>query len=308
MNLILITKHKGRPVTLALGKPASLAVIIPAVVLFAGLLFTAGAHYAAWRAGDATAAHIAAWQAEFDRQRAEIADARAQAADSIDALTNRLGKMHAHVIRLDALGQRLTRMADIDTGEFDFEQVPALGGPELPLAGEAQDIDGFVRSLERLEVQLDNRERQLAVLENLLLNRNLQSRVLPAGRPITSGWLSSHYGVRNDPFTGQRAHHGGIDFAGRDGAPVIAVAAGVVTHSGDRYGYGKMVEIAHGNGYVTRYAHNKENLVREGDAIKKGQQIAKMGATGRATAPHVHFEVIQDGRPVNPREYIHASN
>lgn len=308
MNLILIAKHNGRPVTVDLGSPAGLAGILAAAALAAGLVFLAGAQYAGWRAGIDAASRTAAWQQEFARQRAEIADARAAAQDGVDALAVRLGRVHAHVIRLDALGQRLTQMAAIESGEFDFDREPALGGPEVPLGGEEVESLDFIVSLDQLSEQLERRERQLTVLENLLLNRNLQREVLPAGRPISSGWISSRYGVRNDPFSGQRAHHGGIDFAGRAESPIVAVASGVVTHSGDRFGYGMMVEINHGNGYVTRYAHNSENLVRVGDTVKKGQRIALMGATGRATAPHVHFEVLQNGRMVNPLQYISEAN
>lgn len=304
MNLILITKRNGRPVTIDLGSPLGKLGTVSAVVFAAGLMFLAGGLYADWRAGADARSHADAWRAEFARQRSEIQAARAAAEDGVDALAVRLGRMHAHVIRLDALGQRLTQMADIESGEFDFDEVPALGGPELPLGGEQGESIDFIASLDQLSAQLENRERQLVVLENLLLNRNLQREVLPAGRPITTGWISSRYGVRNDPFSGQRAHHGGIDFAGRAGSPIVAVASGVVTHSGDRFGYGMMVEINHGNGYVTRYAHNDQNLVRVGDTVKKGQHIAMMGATGRATAPHVHFEVLQNGRMVNPLQYI----
>jgi hypothetical protein len=155
-----------------------------------------------------------------------------------------------------------------------------------------------------LAAQIDNRMQQLTVLENLLMNRNLQDQVMPAGRPITKGWLSSHFGVRTDPFTGKRRRHYGMDFAGAEGSDVITVGAGVVTYSGSRYAYGNMVEINHGNGFVTRYAHNKENLVEVGEVVKKGQVIAYMGATGRATGPHVHFEVLQNGKVVNPLQYI----
>jgi murein DD-endopeptidase MepM/ murein hydrolase activator NlpD len=199
-------------------------------------------------------------------------------------------------------------MANLDEGEFEFDSPPALGGPVSDTGSEPVGLEDFVATLDELTRQLDHREQQLRVLENLLMNRNLQRQVLPAGRPVTGGWLSSHFGMRNDPFTGQRAHHGGIDFAGRAGSPVVAVAAGVVTYSGDRYGYGRMVEINHGNGYVTRYAHNRENIVRVGDPVKKGEHVALMGATGRATAPHVHFEVLYNGRVVDPLKYIRATN
>jgi murein DD-endopeptidase MepM/ murein hydrolase activator NlpD len=142
------------------------------------------------------------------------------------------------------------------------------------------------------------------VLEDLLLNRKLRDEVRPEGRPVTAGYVSSQFGSRADPFTGRRAFHKGVDFAGREGAEVVAVATGVVTWSGDRYGYGQLVEINHGNGYVTRYAHNVDNLVAVGDTVRRGQVIARMGDTGRATGPNLHFEVLLNDKPVDPLTYV----
>jgi murein DD-endopeptidase MepM/ murein hydrolase activator NlpD len=196
-------------------------------------------------------------------------------------------------------------MAGLKDGEFDFTSVPSLGGPEEPLAvGESSEINGVVGALEVLDEQIADRSRQLSVLEDLLLNRKLRDEVRPEGRPVTSGYVSSQFGNRTDPFTGRRAFHKGVDFAGREGAEVVAVASGVVIWSGERYGYGQLVEINHGNGFVTRYAHNVDNLVAVGDTVKRGQVIARMGDTGRATGPNLHFEVLLNDRPVNPLTYI----
>ncbi len=145
-------------------------------------------------------------------------------------------------------------------------------------------------------------------MEDLVLNENLQKEVEPSGRPITKGWLSSYFGMRTHPISGRREMHKGIDFAGSMGGQVIAVAKGVVTYSGKRYSYGNLVEIAHGNGYSTRYAHNSRLMVSVGDTVEKGFQIAEIGSSGRSTGPHVHFEVIKNGREVNPIPFIRASN
>lgn len=308
MNLILLTKRQGRPVSLELATGPVAAVAVLALVVLVGGLFAAGAGWQSWRAAQQRELNLAAWQQEIAQQRALVAETRAAAQEGVDALAARLGQAQAHILRLDALGQRLTRMADLDVGEFDFDNPPALGGPE-ELEGSVGSLgaEDFLTALDDLGEQLAHREQQLVLLESLMLNRNLRQQVLPAGRPTTGGWISSNYGLRNDPFTGSRAHHGGVDIAGRDGAPIVAVAAGVVTYSGDRYGYGRMVEINHGNGYVTRYAHNRENRVEVGDAVRKGDTIAIMGMTGRATAPHVHFEVLRNGRAVDPLEYIRAA-
>jgi murein DD-endopeptidase MepM/ murein hydrolase activator NlpD len=180
-----------------------------------------------------------------------------------------------------------------------------MGGPEEPVStGSNVAVPDVVEAMHTLDLQLDNREAQLGVLESVIANQNLKQRVYPQGRPVSSGWISSYFGKRTDPFTGKPANHTGIDFAGKAGAEVVAVADGVVTWASNRYGYGLMVEINHGNGYTTRYAHNSENLVAIGDEVRKGQVVALMGDTGRATGPNLHFEVLRDGRRMNPVNFI----
>lgn len=123
-------------------------------------------------------------------------------------------------------------------------------------------------------------------------------------RPVVGGWVSSHYGQRSDPFTGHPAIHRGLDFAGPANSVILAVAPGVVTWSGPLRGYGNLIEIDHGNGWVTRYGHNASNFVSLGDYVKPGQTIALMGATGRATGTHLHFEVLYQGRHMNPARFV----
>ena len=204
------------------------------------------------------------------------------------------------------MGQRLTEMADLDEGEFNFGELPARGGPEEPLQLGFSSASEFLQELEQLSRELEDRQRQLNVIETLLMNRNVHDQVFPAGRPVTSGWTSSYFGDRRNPFNGRREFHKGIDFAGKQGSDIIAVAAGVVTRSGRYAGFGNLVEIDHGSGYATRYAHNHRNLVKLGDRVSKGQSIALMGSTGRSTGTHVHFEVLRDGKFVNPIRYIKA--
>jgi len=162
----------------------------------------------------------------------------------------------------------------------------------------------FLTMLDELGAEIADREQKLSVLETLLMTRSLNERVMPSGSPVEDGWLSSRYGKRNDPFTGKQEFHKGLDFAGKPGSSVTAVGDGVVTWAGKRTGYGDLIEISHGNGYVTRYAHNKEHLVDVGDTVRKGQEIALMGSSGRSTGPHVHFEVVLNGKTVNPSRYI----
>jgi len=160
----------------------------------------------------------------------------------------------------------------------------------------------------RLDNSLNSRESQLNVLQSMLTENKLKSERMVAGRPITKGWMSSEYGMRVDPFHGNKRWHGGVDFAGRKGSDIIAVASGVVTWSGERSGYGLMVELNHSDGYITRYAHNDKNVAALGAIVKKGDVIAKMGSSGRSTGPHVHFEVFKNGRTVDPASYIRRTS
>ncbi len=273
----------------------------------------AGLVYAGIQYGLAQAqpdALVATLQKDLQKQQRHLDTATRDAEENMNALAMRLGQLKAHVIRLDALGQRLIQMADLDDGEFDFENAPAQGGPEEAAseAGRSMQVPDFINALEDLSQQIEHRSLQLSVLETMLMNRNLQDEVYPAGRPVKRGWISSYFGYRTDPFNGRIAHHDGIDIAGKEGSEIIAVAAGVVTWAGRRYGYGNLVEINHGNGYVTRYGHNKEVLVKVGDTVKKGQALSLMGSTGRSTGPHVHFEVIRNGRVVDPAKYIQTAH
>lgn len=231
-------------------------------------------------------------------------EAEVRAAEQrIRELSAELSRMQSVVVRLDSLARRLVARAQLDAAEFDFDAEPGVGGPEeLPFeAGPEHGIDAAARQLAR---QVDDRWRQLRVLEDLLKWRELNDAVRPEGRPVAVGYMSSRFGPRIDPFNGRTAMHKGIDFAARRNSDVVAVAAGIVTWSGSRFGYGQMIEIDHGNQHVTRYAHNARNLVEVGDVVTRGQVIAKLGSTGRATGPNLHFEVLQDGQAVNPLPYV----
>lgn len=248
------------------------------------------------------------WSENLQNQKQEISEARDSANQHLTAITARIAALQARLVRLDALGERLTSIAKLDKGEFDFNQSPAVGGPESDTLGEAYQPPEFMQTVEELVERIDDREQQLETLEALMAKRKLQSDIFIAGRPILKGWMSSRFGRRTDPFNASKiSFHSGVDFAGKLGSKIIAVAAGVVVESGERNGYGGIVEINHGAGFKTRYAHNKQNLVKVGDIVKKGQVIALMGSSGRSTGPHVHFEVYKFGRPVDPASYINRN-
>ncbi len=236
---------------------------------------------------------------------AEAEAARQRSLDELAALTTRLGRLQAEVVRLEALGQRLVEVAGLDGKEFDFRHEPPQGGPVADEAtGRIPSAASLAEEIDRLARTLGDREGKLAALETLYRERRLHDQARPKGRPIRKGWISSYFGIRTDPFTGRKEMHKGLDLAGKMGSEVVAVADGVVTWSGKRYGYGNLVEINHGNGYVTRYGHNSRLLVEPGEVVRRGQVIALMGSTGRSTGPHVHFEVLAKGRQIDPAPFV----
>jgi len=256
--------------------------------------------------GDAeTKSHLVnRWRTRLVETRERLADVEERAEHEIDALTQRLGELQARALRVDALGQNLVAAADMGDQEFNFDSSPAMGGPEAELSDESQSVADLEGQIDALDSRLRSREKQLAVLDRLIANREINSQRELDGRPVSWGWTSSPYGYRTDPFTGRRAWHTGVDVAGRDGGDVVAVGAGVVTEARQKGGYGYFVEVDHGDGLQTRYAHAKELLVGKGDIVEKGQKIAVMGSTGRSTGPHVHFEVVRNGNRQDPKDFM----
>ncbi|TQV89840.1 M23 family metallopeptidase [Aliikangiella coralliicola] len=275
-------------------------------ILFPTATAVGGYYFASQRAEMAEVEQVTIdnWKRELSNQWRELDMAKRSSQQQLNALTAKLGMMQAHIRRLDAAGERIVSIAGLDAKEFNFDDAPAIGGPEKATASDTADIPQLLDALNEIDNQLDSRQQQLSVLESLLMDKHMGVERYISGRPIKKGWMSSYYGERNDPFTGKPAWHGGIDFAGKEGASIHATAAGVVSWVGDRYGYGLLIEINHGDGLVTRYGHNKKALVKKGDVVSKGQAISKMGNTGRSTGAHVHYEVLKNGRNVNPLPYV----
>lgn len=304
MNIVVYTNRGAKPRSFNLGGPLQLCLALVGVVALTAVLLAGG--YAVG-VKQAPSQVVAQWEQQLTGQQHALEAVRAQAEADLNALAARLGGMQAHITRMDALGSRLVAMADIDEQEFNFTHTPALGGPSEVNSENTLNLDSLELAIASLESELNHRDAQLSVLENVLTDENLKGEVYPAGRPIEKGWLSSYYGWRTNPFGGNQQFHKGLDFAGKEDSKIIAVGGGVVTWSGRKYGYGNLVEINHGNGYVTRYGHNKLNEVKVGQAVKKGEVIALMGSTGRSTGPHVHFEVIKDGRQIDPVRFIQSN-
>jgi murein DD-endopeptidase MepM/ murein hydrolase activator NlpD len=304
MNVIVFSKRLGRARQFELNRPVAMTVTVALVTtILSGALFL-GVQLGRDGLTRDPIEQVGHWGATLEEQRLQVVDARRELQERLDAIATRVGQMNAHVIRLDALGRRLTEMANLDKGEFNFDSAPAVGGPEGLVEGAVATSSDLTAMLDDLTRQIKDRERQLSVLESMISTRNLSRQIVPGGRPVMQGWISSYFGHRADPFTGRKAFHRGVDFAGPAGAQVVAVASGVVTYTKERFGYGRTVEINHGNGYVTRYAHNQKVLVAVGETVKKGQPIALIGSTGRSTGPHLHFEVLKQGRAVDPMSFV----
>jgi murein DD-endopeptidase MepM/ murein hydrolase activator NlpD len=304
MNVIFVGRKSGRVKQFDLRHPVLIATAILLVVGIVGTALSIGIGLGARHTSGNAIDQLGNWSAELLHQKAQIEDTKRVLQEKVNALAMRVGQMNANVIRLDALGKRLTRMANLDDGEFDFGHPPSIGGAESGADGQPAQIPNLTAMVDDLQSQLASREQQLGVLENMILTRELNKQVYPEGRPVQEGWISSYFGRRADPFTGYSAVHKGLDFAGPEGTKVTAVAAGLVTYAADRSGFGEMVEINHGNGLATRYCHNEKLLVKQGDMVRKGQDLALMGSTGHSTGPHLHFEVLKNGTQVDPLRFI----
>ncbi len=304
MNVIFVGRKSGRVKQFDLRHPMVVAAALLVVFGIVGGAFSVGVGLGARHGAANPLDKLGNWSAELLSQQAQIEDVKRVLQEKVNALALRVGQMNANVIRVNALGKRLTRMANINDGEFDFGNPPALGGADSGADGQPAQIPSLTAMVDDLQTQLSSREQQLGVLENLILTRELNKQVYPEGRPVQDGWISSYFGRRADPFTGYTAVHKGLDFAGPEGTKVVSVAAGLVTYAGERSGFGEMVEINHGNGMATRYCHNEKLLVKQGDMVRKGQELALMGSTGRSTGPHLHFEVLKNGTQVDPLRFI----
>jgi murein DD-endopeptidase MepM/ murein hydrolase activator NlpD len=223
---------------------------------------------------------------------------------SLDAMAVRVGQMQAQLQRLDSLGARLTKLTGMKPEEFQFSQPPALGGPLVLFPKNKMSENGLNEQLDRLGHVINDRSDKLQALETLLLQNQLSRKLLPSIPPVHTGYYSSNFGWRIDPFTGANALHEGVDFVADAGTPIYASAGGVVDYAGLDASYGNMVEIDHGNDIVTRYAHASKVLVKVGQVVRRGQEIAEVGSTGRSTGNHLHFEVRYKGIAQNPVRFL----
>jgi len=307
VDVIVLLNSRRKAIRISLSSAGVVASAFCAAVLLGGM-FYGGKRYADAHTEDLVGTFrqqtAAMWRGELHKQEEMLNSVRVNAEKSLDAMATRLSLLQGHVMRLDALGSRLASMADLKDMEFGFDSPPGIGGPAPEYTQESIDISDLLSTLAQLEAGLQDKAEKLSAMESMLIDRTLQEQTLPDGSPAPGAWVSSLFGFRSDPVTGKREFHQGVDLAGRPEMPIAAVAAGIVTWSGIRYGYGNMVEISHGNGYLTRYAHNRKNLVAVGERVEKGEIIALMGSSGRSTGTHVHFEVVRYGTHLDPRRHI----
>ncbi len=251
------------------------------------------------------AAVIETWRSKLSEQDDVVEQLREQSVARRQAVGRQIAEMQARLWRMEALASYMHETSGLPKDEFDFDAPVSQGGP-LSNEAEVLEVDNLDTQLASLSRRLKQRETELSILDQVLLGIYNDKGARPAGAPIVKGWMSSPFGERVDPISGKKAWHEGMDFAGAKGSEVIAVANGVVVFAGYRDGYGKMVEISHGKDMRTRYGHHEEVLVHAGQSVKRGDVIALMGSSGRSTGPHVHFEVLKEGRSVNPARYVSA--
>lgn len=241
-------------------------------------------------------------------QEREARKAESFLRENLNAMAVKLGEMQAQMMRLDALGERVSSLAGLKASEFRFNENPGRGGAvSTSMPPQNISMADFGRQLELLSRQLENRTDSLGILETTLFDVRVKRRLLPTVTPVDASWNASSFGWRLDPFTGQNAMHEGVDFIADQGTPIFAAAGGVVLTAETHNQYGKMIEIDHGNDFVTRYAHASKLLVKPGDVVQRGRKVAEVGSTGRSTGPHLHFEVRYRGVAQNPARFLQAS-
>jgi murein DD-endopeptidase MepM/ murein hydrolase activator NlpD len=249
--------------------------------------------------------------------RDEIAQRERYMQTNLDAMAKKVGEMQARMINLEAMGERVTGLAGVKPDELKALQPPASapdrsvraaggqGGPYVPLSHPS--LEQLDKTLTALEQVADQHGDVFTLAESRLFESRLKSLMIPNTRPVEAP-VGSGFGFRVDPITGRTALHTGLDFSADPGTPILAAAGGMVTSSGYHPQYGNLLEIDHGNGLTTRYAHAQRVLVKVGDLIKRGQQVALVGNTGRSTGPHLHFEVMVDGVMQDPAKFLTAAS
>jgi len=301
MNIILVSNGLTRARSFALGTSQLVLLgfgVFLLIVSLAVLLHYFSLRYAVMNDSPYLRSLLVSLQAqENERMQSYLRN-------SLNTMAAKVGELQARLLRVDALGERLTKVAGLKPQEFMFDRIPARGGADSSVPSTEPTMMQLGSTLDQLSKDLEDRTDKLRVLESMLTEDSAKRQLVPTGTPVENGFYSSNFGWRIDPFTGLNAFHEGIDFMAEEGTPILAAAGGVVVFADRHPQYGNMVEIDHGNDLVTRYAHASKLLVKVGDVVLRGSKIAEVGNTGRSTGTHLHFEVRYKGVAQNPARFL----
>jgi len=301
MNIILVSGKLSRARTITLAVPH---LVLGAAAALLALLFLAfGLQYSMLRYAASLNSPLLNTLV-LNAQQEQNEKTQSYLRDSLNALASKLGEMQAQLLRLDTLGERLAKTAGFKPQEFMFDQAPGRGGAVSTLPTYDLSLGDLSRQVDLLTKQMDDRTEKLGILDSLMIVDSAKKKLRPSALPVDGGLFSSNFGWRIDPFSGTRAFHEGMDFMAKAGTLARAAAGGVVITSEFHPQYGNIIEIDHGNGLITRYAHLLKRDVKVGDVVLSRGKIGAVGNTGQSTGPHLHFEVRQNGTPLNPVRFL----
>jgi len=304
MHIILVSRDLGKARTITLS--GSQVSLLAGLLLLVMGMVAAGLQQVIF--GSATPQESSLFGAQYGSSYEEEKKRESYVRENLNAMARKLGQMQAQLLRLDSLGERLAKLSGIKAQEFSFDEAPGRGGAVSVLPTQDLSLPELGKQVEDLARRVDDRFDKLGVLESIVMQDRLSKKMLPSVSPVESGWYSSKFGWRIDPFTGKRAFHEGLDFNAGEGTGILAAAGGIVVYSGFHPEYGNMIEIDHGNDLVTRYAHASKRGVKVGEVVLRKQKIGEVGNTGRSTGTHLHFEIRHRGVPQNPARFLQARN
>lgn len=302
MNIILISDSLAKSRSVSLSQTQVLLLAFG--ILMAGFILAMATYVVTMKfAVDLRNPYLRSLLAALHEE--QLKKSEAEMKDNMNALAVKVGELQARILRLDAFGERLARAANIKREEFRFDEKPGQGGPMVG-GGLSREltVSEFQAMLSEISRVLDDRSDKLGVLDSFLMDDRLARKTIPTTMPITAGYYSSNFGQRIDPISGRSSFHTGVDLIAPAGTAVLAAAGGVVSAVEYQAEYGNTVDVDHENGLTSRYAHLSKSMVKVGDVVMKGQNIALVGATGRVTGPHLHFEVREKGIPLNPNKFL----
>ncbi len=231
--------------------------------------------------------------------------------DNIHHLRQQLANLEGETQRLKEFAKKMVGLAKLDKGIFEFDKPPArggLGGRNIFQRFTSNFSTSVTKDIKLLKKQLNERSNQFERMQLVLRSRISRESEWKASWPVKTAYVSSEFGRRKDPFTGRLRQHNGIDLAGPRGSGIFSVAAGKVIFTGRKGGYGRVVEVKHANGFVSRYAHLEASIVKKGQSVERGEKIARLGTSGRSTGPHLHLEILKNNKNINPRVFIGKHN